>query len=126
MSSEAADYVALYRHLGKLDKVCRQAGLKRFREICDHTDYRFNIEDQELPEGMEPTDELMALDGVWMDAAEARDWLSELLAVIQQRQPRFGLLSNDHEAVVDELSAVIAFATIAANDGAHFNLAVVM
>jgi len=126
VTSDQEDRDALYRHLDKLDEVCRSLGLTPLSEICDSTDMRFNVGDADLPEGMTSTNELMARDGVWLPGAEAVALLEELLAAVQERRMRFGLFRNDHDEVVRELSESLAFARTAASRGARFNFAMVM
>ncbi len=74
---------------------------------------------------MTSTTELMARDGVWLPGAEAVALLEGLLAAVQERRRRFGLLRDDHDEVVRELSETLAFARSAAAQGAKFNFAVV-
>jgi hypothetical protein len=66
------------------------------------------------------------LDGrVSSDRTEAVALLEGLLAAVQERRMRFGLLRDDHDEVVRELSETLAFARAAAAQGAMFNFAVV-
>ncbi|MCB1058514.1 MAG: hypothetical protein KDD11_23670, partial [Acidobacteria bacterium] len=97
-----------------------------FSGLFDHTDLHFNLGDGELPDGMESTDELMARDGVWVTAADAVATLEGLLAVVNSEKPRFGLVRDDYEVVVSELSESIEYAKKAAELGAKFNFSVVM
>lgn len=126
VTSDQVDRYALYRHLGKLDEVCRSLALLPLSEICDSTDMRCNVGDEALPEGMASTTELMARDGVWIPGGEAVALLQELLRAVQERGIRFGLLRDDHDEVVRELSESLAFARDAAAQGARFNFSVVM
>jgi len=126
VTSDASDKYALFEHTDKLDSVCRASGLAPFSEICDSTDMRFNVDDIELPEGMQSTDELMAQDGVWIEGKSAVEMLGKLLAHIKSNQIRFGLLKNDHDDVVAELEESVAFAKDAADKGAMFNFSIVM
>lgn len=107
--SEQEDRLALYKHGTKLDALCRSLGLKPFLEICDTTDLRYNTEDLELPAGVESTDELMAAQGTWIATQEAIDVLAKLLDHIRAKGVRFGMLSNQHAEVVEELSGAIDF-----------------
>ena len=126
VTSDEMDRYAIYRHLHKLDGVCRSLGLAPLSEICDSTDMRCNVGDAELPEGMASTNELMARDGVWLQGAEAVALLERLLAAVQERRIRFGVLRNDHDEVVRELSGSLAFARATASRGVRFNFAIVM
>lgn len=125
--SEEADRHALYRHARKLDDICRTLGLPEFQSMCDTTDLRYNTDDAfELPEGMTSTNELMARQGVWTDAATAIGHLRRLVAHLREKKVRFGLLSNDHDAVVGELDEVIAFLASRGDGATRFNFSVVM
>jgi hypothetical protein len=126
VETDAADKYVLFRYLDKLDATCTQCGIPLISEICDYTDYRFNIEDRELPDSMESTDELMAREGVWMDGKDAVSLLEQLLSKIQSDQVRFGLFSNRHDEVVLELEESLVFARKAEEAGARFNFSVVM
>jgi hypothetical protein len=69
---------------------------------------------------------MMARDGAWMDLGEATDMLEKLLAHIRSKKVRFGLLSNQHDDVVVELTEVIAFAKTHVGTAQKFNFSVVM
>lgn len=124
--SDENDKWALYKHAGRLDKLAGAAELEPLSSLFDHTDIQFNMSGNELPEGTTSTNELMARDGVWKSADDALAILSGLLAVITAEKPRFGLMKNDHETVVAELSESIAYAKKASELGAMFNFSVVM
>lgn len=126
VTSDQSDKYALCKHADRLDALCRDSGLTPLSEICDATDMRFNVEDIELPDGMESTDELMARDGVWIDAQSAVTLLEKLLGAVKSKKPRFGLLRDDYDDVVSELEESIAFARAAAAKGGRFNFAMVM
>lgn len=126
VTSDQSDKYALCKHVAKLDALCRDSGLTFISEICDSTDMRFNVEDIELPDGMESTDELMARDGVWIDAQSAVTLLENLRDAVKSKKPRFGLLKDDRHDVVAELEESIAFAKAAAAKSARFNFAIVM
>lgn len=124
--TDEVDRYALYRHMNKLDALCKTLGDPPFSDMCDSTDMQYNLADRDLPEGLASTTELMAREGVWVDATQAHQRLARLLAAIRERQTRFGLLRNDHDAVVAELEAVIAYAGQAAEKNARFNFSMVM
>lgn len=125
--SDESDKWALYKHADKLDKLASAAKLAPFSSLLDHTDLQFNLgDDDELPDGMESTNELMARDGVWKSADEGLAILNGLLAAITAEKPRFGTLRNDYDAVVEELLESIEHAQKASEAGAQFNFAVVM
>jgi hypothetical protein len=124
--SDESDKWALYKYSDKLDRLASAAKLSPFTSLLDHTDLQFNLGDDELPEGMESTNELMARDGVWKSADESQAILAGLLSVITSTKPRFGMLTNDYEAVVAELAESIEYARKARDAGARFNFSVVM
>ncbi|GAA5080886.1 hypothetical protein [Lysobacter panacisoli] len=124
--SEEQDRGALYKHADKLDAIAKKLGLPSFLSICDSTDARYNVdEDLELPEGMESTNEVMAVSGAWLARTDALSLLEGLLTHIRAEKTRFGLLSNQHDAVVEELDGVLGF--LRGESGAEkFNFAIVM
>lgn len=124
--SDETDHLALYEHAGKLDTIARSLGLRPFLEICDTTDQRFNIDSVDLPAGMTSTNELMAVQGVWVPVAEALALLQALRDHVVARNVRFGLLSNQRTQVLTELDEVIAFAKAHSSRGEHFNFSVVI
>lgn len=124
--SEQEDRYALYKHVTKLDTLCRSLGLKPFLEFCDTTDLRYNTEDFELPAGVETTDEVMATQGTWVGTREAIDLLEKLLEHVRAKGVRFGMLSNQHAEVVAELAEVIEFVHTNAATARKFNFSVVM
>lgn len=124
--SEQEDRYALYKHVTKLDTLCRSLGLKPFLEFCDTTDLRYNTEDFELPAGVETTDEVMATQGTWVGTREAIDLLEKLLEHVRAKGVRFGMLSNQHAEVVAELAEVIEFVYTNAATARKFNFSVVM
>lgn len=126
VTSDQSDKYALCKHLKKLDAICKDHGLSPLSGFCDDTDLRVNLGREELPEGMQSTDELMARSGTWIDGGQAASVLGKLLESVRAGKVRFGLLSNDHEAVVAELEESLAFATQAGDKGARFNFSVVM
>lgn len=126
VTCEEADYPALYKHADKLDKLSRQLGLTPFLSACDTTDLRFNMDALTLPDGMTSTVELMAVQGLWIDAAAAIALLQGLHRHITEHQVRFGLLSNQHGEVVAELAAALAFAQAEAGPSRKFNFGIVM
>jgi hypothetical protein len=123
--SDESDKPALHKHAEKLAAISQQLGSTSFLEICDTTDVLFNTGAIELPTGMETSNELMAIEGVWLQVGEAEKLLTSLLAHIQQQNIRFGLLSNDHNLVVAELTAALAYVKSAKSPAAKFNFSIV-
>ncbi|MDR7270849.1 hypothetical protein J2X20_003507 [Pelomonas saccharophila] len=125
VTSDEEDKAALFRHSSRLDAICRKLGLGPFSALCDSTDVRFNHGDFELPPGAESTNDVMAKEGVWVDAGEAVRRLQAMLAHITQNKTRFGLLRNDLDDVIAELQQSIGFAELAAAAKAKFNFCIV-
>ncbi|TNF34851.1 MAG: hypothetical protein EP312_05190 [Gammaproteobacteria bacterium] len=126
VASDESDKWALYKHTEKLDKLASAAKVEPFSSLLDHTDIEFNMGDDELPDGMKSTKELMAHEGVWKSADDALAILNGLLAVISSEKPRFGVITSDYDVVVAELSESIEYAKKASEVGAKFNFSVVM
>jgi hypothetical protein len=124
--SDETDHLALYKHADKLDAIAKTLSLPSFVRICDTTDQRFNVEDWELPTGMNSTDELMAVQGTWMPVAEAVALLRALRDQILAKNVRFGLLSNQQSQAVAKLDAVLAFLKAQPRQADRFNFSVVM
>lgn len=124
--SDRSDKYALYRFTDKLDDICDRIGVPRLSSLHDTTDMEFNLGDAALPDGMRSTDELMAADGLWTDAAEARQLLEKLLQSIRDEQPRFGIFRDARDEVIAELEESIELVKEAEEKGALFNFAVVM
>jgi hypothetical protein len=124
--SDESDKWALYKHVEKLDKFASAAKVEPFSSLLDHTDIQFNMADDELPDGMTSTNELMAREGVWKSANDALTILNGILAVIRSEKPKFGVIKNDYEVIVTELSESIEYAKKASEAGAKFNFSVVM
>jgi hypothetical protein len=126
VESDESDLHALYKHTDKLEQLTRSWGLPSFQSACDTTDLQFNMSDDELPQGMTSTSEMMALKGQWLEWADGIRMLEGLLANIRKEKVRFGLLSNQHDAVVEELEAALAFARKGESRAEKFNFCVVM
>ena len=126
VKSNESDLYALYKHSKKLDKLTKTLGTPGFIDSQDFTDYQFNLSGDELPEGMESTDELMAQNGVWIEAADAVTMLQALISHITENSIKFGLSTNDAEAVLTELRESLEAAKKASSAGGKFNFAVVM
>lgn len=127
VESDESDHHALYKHSDKLEQLTRKLGLPSFQSACDTTDLQFNMsDDEELPEGITSTNEVMAQKGQWLPLADGIRMLEGLLANIRKEKVRFGLLSNQHDEVVEELEEVLAFARKGEGRAQKFNFCVVM
>ncbi len=126
VSSEQRDLYALYRHSKKLDRLSRELGVAGFLAAQDMTDIQFNLSPEELPPGIESTDEIMAASGSWMNAADAVVMMQSLIDRIRRDQVRFGVFRDDRDDVLAELEASLRFAERAASLDAGFNFSVVM
>lgn len=126
VTSDESDKPALHRYVDKLDGIFQRAAGVSLLSFCDSTDLEFNLGDDELPEGMTSTSEMMAQSGKWIPAAEAVRAITAALAEIEARKIRFGLLRNDHDAVVAELKESLAYVGSTAAADARFNLCIVM
>lgn len=126
VSSDERDKWALYKHARKLDRLSRKLELTSFNSICDYTDAKFNVSDEQLPGGIHSTDELMAKSGVWISADDAERLLETLLLYISTQKIRFGWLQNDHDDIVSELQESIAYVQKAKAVAGQFNFSVVM
>ncbi|QIK38791.1 hypothetical protein GWK36_13280 [Caldichromatium japonicum] len=124
--SDESDKWALFEYSDTLDEVASAAGLEPFSSLIDDTDFQFNLSDaDELPDGMESSDELMARDGVWRDAGEALVILNGLYDLLVQERPE-DIAEEDYDDLLNELSESIEYARQAHELGAKFNLAVIM
>ena len=126
VESDESDKFSLYKFLDKLDSICEKLDITRISAACDATDFRVNLEELELPEGMASTDELMAQSGAWLDAEDAVHMLETLLSTVTAENIRFGIVKNHHQEVVAELEESIAYAKAAAQNNARFNCSIVM
>jgi len=124
--ADERDKPALYRHGKKLDKLTRQLGLSNFLSFQDFTELQFNLSTDELPPGVESTDELMAQQGTWMAAQDAVETLTNLIGHIDQNNVRFGFFSDDRDEILRELRESLVVAERANSVAGMFNFSVVM
>jgi len=124
--SDESDKRALYQFADKLDRICDTLGRGRLSSLHDSTDLEVNLSQAELPEGMQSTNELMASQGNWKPAGEARALLETLLEAVRDGGHRFGMFNDAADDVARELEECIAHAREAEAKGAKFNLSVVM
>lgn len=126
VTSDESDKYAPYKHADKLEQIGQRIARMSFQSLCDTTDLEFNLGDDELPDGVASTNEIMATKGKWMEASEAASFLGALIAEIETKKVRFGLLRNDHDAVLAELKESLSHAQGAMASGGKFNFSVVM
>ncbi len=126
VDSDESDKYALYKHSKKLDRLTSQLNVTNFLSAQDFTDMRINVSDEDLPEGMESTDELMAKKGEWVTGVEAVRMLEILISHISSRSIKFGLLKNNSEEILIELKESLESAKIAKDANGKFNFSVVM
>lgn len=126
VETNESDLFALYKHSKKLDKLSKQLGTISFTSTHDFTDMKFNLSDDELPPGVESTDEVMAGSGVWVPASDAAKMLESLITYISSENIKFGLLKNDVDDVLSELEESLNTANKALARSGLFNFAVVM
>jgi len=124
--SDESDKWALYKYADTLDKVACAAKVAPFSSLLDDTDIQFNMGDDELPDGIKSTNALMAHQGVWKSANDALAILNKLLTILHSEKPRFGLINDDYDTIIAELSESIVYAKKAHEVNAKFNLSVVM
>lgn len=126
VSSDQENLHALYKHIEKLDAVCKKIGIQTISSICDNTNYLINLKLLEMPDSFENSEQLMVKQGIWVEAVEAKEILEKLLNHIELYKLRFGLFNNAHGDIVEELRTSSQFAHNAAKTGAKFNFAIVM
>lgn len=125
VTSDQSDKFAMHRHLRKLDALCETCGVRRISTFCDATDAQCNLAIITLPEGVESTDALMAVQGVWIAGEDAVKILDALIHRIRSESTRFGLLRSAHDQVLEELQESYDYAKSAAERGGQFNFSIV-
>ncbi len=126
VETDSSDKYYLYKYSKKLDKLTGQLKLISFSSIQDSTDMQYNLEDRNLPDGMESTTEVMAKTGVWTSGGKAAEMLEKLLSHITTNGVKFGFLKNDHAEVVFELKESLKLAQKAKKHDGSFNYSIVM
>jgi len=126
VASDESDKYALYKHSKKLDKLTKELNVTGFISTQDLTDMQFNLSDDELPGGVETTNEVMAEKGVWISGDDAVEMLEKLVSHISTNKIKFGLLSNDYEEIITELRESLESASKAKSSNGMFNFSVVM
>ncbi|MCJ8331470.1 MAG: hypothetical protein HRT89_11600 [Lentisphaeria bacterium] len=122
VSTDENDKFALYKHSDKLDKLSKQFDILQLSSLHDFTDMKWNMLDDDLPNGIESTTDLMAQEGIWVSGDEAVKVLESLL----------NLLTNDEVEVADrdeifqELEESLVYAKKAKEQNGKFNYSVVM
>lgn len=126
VQSDQVDKYALYKFTNKLDQLSKKLGEIAFSDLLDSTDATFNLSQDELPDGMTSTDELMADRGIWVSGDTAALLIKSLIQLIKTQNIRFGLLTNQAQNVIDELEDALVLANNAKALNGKFNFAVVM
>lgn len=126
VESDESDKYALYRHSKKLEKLTNRLKVTSFISGQDFTDAQFNLSDDDLPKGMESTDELMAENGIWVSGADAVEMLEDLISHISTNKTKFGFLRDDSEQVLIELKESLDSANRAKEANGMFNFSVIM
>ena len=122
VSTDENDKFALYKHSDKLDKLSKQFDILQLSSLHDFTDMKWNMLDDDLPNGIESTTDLMAQEGIWVSGDEAVKVLESLL----------NLLTNDEVEVADrdeifqELEESLVYTKKAKEQNGKFNYSVVM
>ncbi len=124
--SDERDKSALYKHSKKLNKLTARLAVSSFLSAQDFTDLQFNLSADELPRGINSTDQLMAQTGNWIAAQDALIMLQKLIEHIEVNQVKFGLFSDDREQVLRELAESLDMARRADRVNGRFNFSVVM
>ena len=109
------DKYALYDRVEELEEISKQLSVHSFEGAQDFTDMQFCLSEEELPDGIESTDEIMAQEGTWICIEEAKKMISSIL----------DKLKNDKE-IASELEQVLSFINENNKTGAKFNFSVVM
>ena len=107
-------------------QLTRQLGVRSFLSAQDFTGLQFNLDDDDLPQGIESTEELMAQNGTWMAAQDAVEMLGNLIRHIDERKIKFGFFNDDREDVLQELEQSLVIAERANSVNGMFNFSVVM
>ena len=124
-SSSQEDLIYLYRNAPKLDRICRNLSLKPLSEFHDLTDAKFNLGNEELPDGMSSTTELMIKRGSWHPVNDGLSTFSALLQWLMANPTRFGVLGNDYQEILDELTLCVKSLESQKASPCEFNLCVV-
>jgi len=126
VKTDTSDKYALYKHTKKLEKLTKILNVTLFSSIHDFTDMKFNLSNEELPEGMESTTDVMAVNGIWVSGEEAVLMLETLIQYILENKIKFGVFKNDYNEVIRELEESLKQAMLAKDISGEFNFSVVM
>ena len=124
-SSSQEDLIFLYRHAPKLDRICRNLSLIPLTEFHDLTDAKFNLGDEQLPDGISSTVELMIDRGSWHPVNNGLSSFSALGQWLRENPTRFGVLRNDYQEVLEELMLCLKSLELQKTSPCEFNLCVV-
>ena len=126
VKTDTSDKYALYKHTKKLEKLTKFLNIISFTSMHDFTDMKFNLSDEELPEGMKSTTDVMVVNGTWISGEEAVLMLETLIQYISENKIKFGLFKNDYDEVIRELEESLEQAIEAKKISGEFNYSVVM
>ncbi len=126
LETDSSDLFMLNKFSKKLDEMTRKAGVLPFTSLLDSTDLMVNYGQLDLPENMQSTDQLMIEAGQWVTGEEAVEILERLITIIQKDNIKFGMINNNQQEVLEELSKGLIAARRAAKANGFFNFALVM
>ena len=122
VSTDENDKFALYKHSDKLDKLSKQFDILQLSSLHDFTDMKWNMLDDDLPNGIESTTDLMAQEGIWVSGDEAVKVLESLLNLLTNDEGEVA----DRDEILQELEESLVDAKKAKEQNGKFNYSVVM
>jgi hypothetical protein len=126
VNSDESDKFFLYKHSKKLDKLSKRIGVISFSSVQDFTDVKINLGQNDSPDGMVSTDELMASKGVWVSGEQSVVMIESLMSAISSQEIKFGLFKDDSQEILRELEESLITAREAEKKNGMFNYSVVM
>ena len=126
VESDESDKYAIYDHSEQLEELTKKLDVVSFVAMQDFTDMTFNLEEAELPEGIDSTDELMAKNGTWVSGLEAVEMHEKVIAHLTSNSTDLGFTDEIVKAILHELRESLRFAIKAKESEAKFNFSVVM
>lgn len=123
VTSDEADKSAMFRHLNKLDQLCKRSRIRKLSDFLDTTDLEANVDDGTQAEGS--TWDLMAQKGNWFSPEAGIEVLSALIRQLEEKPIRFGWLTDNYDWVLMDLKECLASIENAGEKEARFHLGVV-